>query len=123
MILGIDVVFIHTNNPEKLRNWYSDVLGLNVGFTTQDLHWQEFDFSEPTRTRFALDFAEVNPSDAEKQKIMISFKVSDIHNFVEKLEAKGIVFFGKNKIQDVGPTLVATFQDIEGNWIQISERK
>ena len=54
---------------------------------------------------------------------MISFKVKDIQQFVVKLESKGIEFFGKNKIEDVGSSLFATFQDIEGNWIQISQRK
>ncbi|MHA1355887.1 MAG: hypothetical protein ACTSPK_13495 [Candidatus Heimdallarchaeota archaeon] len=39
------------------------------------------------------------------------------------MEEKGVEFYGKNKIQDVGPTLVATFCDPEGNWMQLSQRK
>ncbi len=123
MILGIDVVFIHTRDPEKLRDWYKDILDLEIGFATPNLHWQEFSFPQEIASRFGLDFAGNNPSEVEKQKIMISFKVKDIYSIVEKLESKGIEFFGKNKINDAGPSLFATFQDIEGNWIQMSQRK
>lgn len=124
MILGIDVVFIHAKYPVKLSNWYKEVLEIEIGFQTPDFSWQEFNFSEGrSPTSFAIDYGGENPSEVEKQPIMISFKVNDILSAVEKLEKKGIKFYGKDKIQDVGPTLVATFQDIEKNWIQISQRK
>lgn len=123
MILSVDVVFLHVEDPVKLRQWYNEILELENGFATPDLHWQEFVFPEKTATRFALDYAGNNPSEVEQQKIMISFKVENIFDYVKKLESKGIEFYGINKINDVGPTLVATFQDIEGNWIQISQRK
>lgn len=123
MILGIDVVFIHAKDPVKLSNWYRDTLEIEIGFQTTDFSWQEYNLpARGLQTRFAIDYGGENPSDVEKQPIMISFKVDNIHNAIEKLENKGIEFFGKNKIHDVGPTLIATFQDIEGNWIQISQR-
>ena len=123
MILGVDVVFIHTKNPIKLRKWYKEILDLDPGFATPDYHWQEFIFPEQTVSRFALDNAGDDSSEIEQQKIVISFKVVDIHGSVKKLESKGIEFYGSNKIRDVGQTLVATFQDIEGNWLQLSEKK
>ena len=124
MITGIDVIFIHAKNSSKLSNWYKEVLELEIGFQTPDFSWQEFKFSEErSTTRFAIDYGGENPSEVEKQKVIISFKVEDIIFVVEHLEKKGIVFFGKEKINDVGPTLVATFQDPEGNWIQVSQRK
>ncbi len=124
MITGIDVVFIHAKNPTKLSSWYKNILEIEIGFQTPDYDWQEFNFSEgKSPTRFAIDFGGENPSEVEKQPIMISFKVDDIHSVVEILKKKELEFFGDDKIQDVGPTLVATFQDIEKNWIQISQRK
>ena len=123
MILGIDVVFLHVKDPDKLSQWYKNILELELGFITPDKHWQEFNLPERNFTRFAIDYVSDQASIVEKQKIMVSFKVLDIHSCVEKLESKGIEFFGDPKINDVGPTLVATFQDIEGNWLQISQRK
>ena len=123
MIIGVDVVFIHVKDPVKMMKWYSEVLELESGFSTPDLHWQEFTFLEKTSSRFALDCVGENPSEIEQQKIMISFKVKDLKVFVEKLESKGVKFRGTQKIIAAGPTLFATIQDIEGNWIQFSQWK
>ncbi|HUT82373.1 MAG TPA: VOC family protein [Candidatus Bathyarchaeia archaeon] len=124
MIEGIDVVFVHVKDPEKTAKWYSDVLGLKISFQTQNNDWQEFSFENTqTTTRFALDYGGNDLSEVEQQPIIISFKVSNIHEAVEKLERKKVQFFGKEKIFDVGPTLIATFKDPEGNWIQLSQRK
>ena len=123
MILGIDVVFIHAKDPVKLSKWYEEILEIEIGFQNP-YSWQEYELPrDRTPTRFAIDYVGENPSQLEQQPIMISFKVEKIHGAVEKLESKGIAFFGKNTINDVGPTLVATLQDIEGNWIQLSQKK
>ena len=124
MILGIDVSFIHVKDPEKMAKWYEEKLGLKMQHKTSDLGWQEFAFPEKhTQTRFALDYGGPNPSEVESQPIIISFKVADIESAVKSLEEKGVEFYDKNKISDVGPTLVATFSDPEGNWLQLSQRK
>jgi hypothetical protein len=124
MIDGIDVVFIHAKNPEKLAQWYKEILELDIGYSTPDLGWQEFKLPEDRSiTRFAIDYGGSEPSVVEQQSFIISFRVGDIIQAVEKLKIKGVEFFGEEKIADVGPSLVASFQDIEGNWIQISQRK
>ena len=124
MILGIDVVFIHVRNPEKMRQWYSDVLGLEIGFQADDSTWKEFILPQKDlATRFAHDHPEPSPSTIEKQPIMVSFRVDDISSAVTQLQRKGVDFYGEHKIRDVGPSLAATFQDPEGNWIQISQPK
>jgi predicted enzyme related to lactoylglutathione lyase len=124
MIIGIDVVFLHVKDPEKMANWYNEKLGLNISFSTPSKDWQEFKLIENRPpTRFALDYGGPNPSSLEKQPIVISFKVKNIELAVEELEKKGIKFYGKEKIFDVGTSLVATFQDIEGNYLQLSQRK
>ncbi len=124
MILGIDVVFIHSKNPELMADWYQEKLGLEIENTTSDLSWQEFALSEKRfPTRFALDYGGSNPSLVEQQPIIISFKVADIHKAVNELEKRGVFFPGSQKVFDVGPTLVATFKDPEGNYLQISQRK
>lgn len=124
MIEGIDVVFVHVKDPIVMSKWYSNTLGLQIGLQTPDLSWQEFQFkSDRPPTRFALDHPGPKPSEVERQRILVSFKVSDIHNTVKELEAKGVIFFGDPKIQDAGPSLFAAFQDPEGNWLQISQRK
>ncbi len=124
MILGIDVVFIHIKDPELMVKWYQEKLGLDVSNTTTNLSWQEFALSEnQAPTRFALDYCGPNPSPIEQQPVIISFKVADIYKAVNELEKRGIIFSSSQKVFDVGPTLVATFQDPENNYLQISQRK
>ena len=124
MILGIDVVFIHIKDPELMVKWYQEKLGLDVSNTTTNLSWQEFALSEnQAPTSFALDYCGPNPSPIEQQPVIISFKVADIYKAVNELEKRGIIFSGSQKVFDVGPTLVATFQDPENNYLQISQRK
>jgi len=124
MILGIDVVFIHVKNPEMMTKWYQEKLGIDIGYSTPNLDWQEFNLPEKRLpARFALDYSGPNPSKIEQQPIIISFRVADIYKAVAELEGRGIEFTGTEKVFDVGPTFVATFQDPEGNYLQLSQRK
>ena len=120
LILGIDVVFLHSPNNE-LRDFYTEKLGLTPGYS--DGHWQEFTMQEGSR--FGLDFTGYPRSVIEKQATMISFKVADIHQAVNVFKEKGVRFVPTPSgiVFDVGPTLVATFQDPDGNWMQLSQRK
>ncbi len=57
MILGIDVVFIHAKNPKKLAQWYKEILEIDIGYSTPDLGWQEFELPRNNlSTRFAIDY-------------------------------------------------------------------
>ena len=122
MIKGIDVAYIHTPNKE-LADWYSETLGLEKGYG--DDGWQSLETKEGSR--FGIDFIGYPSSTVQKQSIMLSFLVDDIHATVKELAAKGVRFYPDNKLDetifDVGPALVATFEDPDGNFAQLSQRK
>lgn len=122
MIKGTHVTYIHTAYRE-LADWYADKLGLEKGYG--DSHWQAFNMKDGSR--FALDFIGYPSSVVQKQSVMISFAVDDIHSAVRELAAKGVRFFPDNDIEktifDVGPSLVATCEDPDGNFFQISQTK
>jgi hypothetical protein len=122
MITGIDIVFLHITNKSTV-DWYKEFLNLEAGYQTDDGVWTEFALSEDRPpTRFALEYSDATASPVEKQSIMISFRVHSIHEVVETLEHRGVEFFGNPKIMQEGPSLFATLQDPEGNWIQVSQR-
>jgi catechol 2,3-dioxygenase-like lactoylglutathione lyase family enzyme len=124
MIKGIDVIFIHAKDPQKLSLWYEDILGMKIKFKTPDNSWQEFLTTDGTPpVRFAIDFPREQPSGPGIQSIIISFRVDNLSEVISKLEERGIIFYGEQKVQDTGKTLFATFRDPEGNWLQISQRK
>ncbi len=119
-IKGIDVVYLHTPHPE-LAQWYADTLGLSKGYG--DETWQELNVSQGSRLGF--DVTSFPRSVVEKQPIVLSFAVDDIHQAVEELTNRGVRFYpsSQNTIFDVGPALVATFEDPDGNWVQLSQPK
>lgn len=122
MIKGIDVSYIHTNNRE-LADWYSEKLGIEKGYG--DNHWQSINMSDGSG--FGFDFIGYPSSTVQKQAIMLSFKVDDIHQSVKELASKGVRFYPDNDtaktIFDVGPKLVATCEDPDGNFFQLSQWK
>ena len=120
MIEGIDVVFIHSDNPE-LADWYREKLELNTIYN--DGHWIEFMIPKDS-SRFAIDIVPDQPSLIEQQPIIISLRVNDIYTAVNTLINRGVAFYhSESPIFDVGPTLTASFQDPQGNWLQLSQRK
>ena len=122
MVKGLAVAYIHTPNKE-LADWYEKTLGIKKGYG--DSHWQEFQMQ--SGSRFALDFISYPSSTVQKQSIMLSFEVEDINKAVEELALKNVRFYPDNNkektIFDVGPALVATFEDPDGNFVQISQQK
>jgi hypothetical protein len=122
MIKGIGVAYIHTPN-KKLADWYETTLGLKRGYG--DATWQEFQMDKGSR--FAFDFVSYPSSTVQKQSIVLSFEVDDIRKTVDDLAGKGVRFYPDNDktrtIFDVGPSLVATFEDPDGNFVQISQVK
>jgi predicted enzyme related to lactoylglutathione lyase len=117
MIQGIDVVFLHS--PDKdLAQWYAEVLGLKVHLS--DGPWTEFKTGRVAR--FAVEHTD-SPYEVENQSIMISFRVDDISQAVESLAGRGVNFYPSKEttIFRAGNSMVATFQDPVGNWVQLSQ--
>lgn len=118
VIKGISVAYIHTYNKE-LANWYEKTLGLKkgLGFPT----WQEFEMEQGSR--FALDFISYPSSAMQRQPVVISFEVDDIFIAVKELTAKGVRFYPDNDLKQAifqaGSNLIATFEDPDGNFMQL----
>ena len=121
MIQGLSVAYIHSPNGGTLSEWYSKTLGLPVGASFPG--WTEFKMA--SGSRFAIDGTEFPRSIVEKQPIMLSFLVDDIHRAVKELAARGVEFYpsAEKTVFDVGPALVATFADPDGNWMQLNQPK
>ncbi|MBN1857665.1 VOC family protein [Candidatus Bipolaricaulota bacterium] len=121
MITGIDVVYVHgRGKSDRLKTWYAEILGLGASMNSG--HWHEYALADGSR--FALDIPGPIRSEVEQQPVLVSFRVEDIHAAVETLIGRGVVFHrSKQPIVDVGQAWVATFQDPDGTWLQISQRK
>jgi catechol 2,3-dioxygenase-like lactoylglutathione lyase family enzyme len=121
MIQGLSVAYIHSAHGEQLADWYSKTLGLPVADRFPG--WTEFKMG--SGSRFAIDRTEFPRSVVEKQPVVLSFLVDDLPKTVQELAARGVRFHPsvEETIFDVGPSLVATFEDPDGNWVQLNQPK
>lgn len=120
LIKGIDVAYLHSAEG-SLGQWYLDTFELQKGYW--DAHWQELKTEQGSR--FAVDVTGYPRSPVEKQAVMLSFLVEDIYHAVHELAGRGVRFYpsAEQAVFDAGLSLVATFEDPDGNWMQLSQRK
>ena len=95
-VTGIGGVFFFSDNPEKIRKWYSDNLGLEVN------QWgSSFEFRNAHRpdeinylqwSPFKKGNAYFSPS---KKEFMINYRVQKIEALVYKLKSKGVSKIGR----------------------------
>jgi catechol 2,3-dioxygenase-like lactoylglutathione lyase family enzyme len=121
VIQGLSVAYLHSAHGDRLAEWYTKTLGLPVQASFPG--WTEFQL--PSGSRFAVDQTSFPRSVVEKQPVMLSFLVDDLRAEVRALAAKGVRFYpsAEETIFDVGPSLVATFEDPDGNWVQLKQPK
>jgi len=121
MIQGLGVAYLHSPHGDKLADWYVKTLGLPVKASFPG--WTEFLMG--SGSRFAVGHTSFPRSVVEKQSVMLSFQVDDLRAVVTELAAKGVRFHpsAEETIFDVGPSLVATFEDPDGNWVQLNQPK
>jgi catechol 2,3-dioxygenase-like lactoylglutathione lyase family enzyme len=85
-VLGIGGIFVKSNDADRLRAWYRDMLGFDV----QDWGGAQFG-SMPARTLsvwsgFASDTTYFAPSERE---FMINLRVDDLDELLATLRARG----------------------------------
>jgi hypothetical protein len=121
MIKQLSVAYVHSPHGKHLAEWYSTTLGITVA--AEYPGWTEFGMAGGSR--FAVDHTTFPRSPVEKQPIVLSFEVDDIQAAVCELAARGVRFWPslEETIFDVGPQLVATFIDPDGNFMQLNSPK
>ncbi|MEM8652543.1 MAG: VOC family protein [Pseudomonadota bacterium] len=112
VVTGIGGFFFKAENPEELRKWYKDHLGIDLAPQyTGGMPWvQESGFTifDP--------FARDNPMIPEGKNWMINFRVENINAMVEQLKQAGTVV---SEIDEFPHGKFATLNDPEGNGIQL----
>lgn len=110
-ITGIGGFFFRSDNPETLKSWYIEELGIDI----ENYVWQQQ--SGPTVFEPSKKDTEYFKSD---KQWMINFRVTDLAEFIKILRAKGIDVEEKdewNAMPEVGT--FARIRDPEGNPIEL----
>ena len=113
-IQGIGGLIFRSKDPEALKKWYIEVLGLDIdGYV-----WQQ----EAGPTVFQPFKMDTDYFPADRQW-MINFRVADLKKLMEDLRSKGVEVITKAE-WDAMPEEVGTFariHDPEGNPIELWE--
>ena len=86
-VLGIGGVFVKSKDPDALRAWYRDMLGVEIQSWGGAQFW-----STPAKTyavwsAFEASSKYFEPSDKE---FMVNFRVDDLDGLLVKLRDKGV---------------------------------
>ena len=120
-IKGIGGIFIKSKDPEKLKEWYSKNLGLEI----QSWGGLSFNWNDPENSQnqdytiwsvFKDDSGYFDPS---KESFMINYVVDDLNGMLKKLKTNGVQQVGKLTEEQFGK--FAWIMDPEGRKIELWE--
>lgn len=83
-VLGIGGVFVKSKDPEKLRTWYREMLGIDV--QSWGAMFQNESGSIATWSAFAVESKKFEASDRE---FMINLRVDDADGMAKQLRERG----------------------------------
>jgi len=119
-VTGLGGVFFKAEDPEALKSWYGENLGLPCDQYGHTFAWRHKDAPENLGyTQFSVfekktDY--LNPSD---KQYMINFRVENLDELIEELKEKGMEVVGETETFDYGK--FAWVMDPEGNKIELWE--
>jgi predicted enzyme related to lactoylglutathione lyase len=115
-VTGIGGIFFKANDPEKLKAWYRDHLGLPMdgGYTV--FQTREDPGPCTTWSTFAADTTYFEPS---KASFMVNFRVKDLRAMLAQLREAGAEVDEKIDEQSYGK--FGWVMDPEGNRIELWE--
>lgn len=119
-VTGIGGIFFKSKNPEKIRTWYSEKLGILSDQYGTNFEWRQS--QNPDRKGFTVwgPFSETTdyfkPSEKE---FMINLRVDNLKELLEELEDQDVEIVGEIEEYEYG--LFAHIIDPEGTKIELWE--
>ena len=119
-VTGIGGIFFKSKDPDKIKNWYRDHLGMEVDKYGSLFRFREYE--EPTRpghlqwSVFTDDSSYMEPS---QKDFMINYRVENLTELMEELKAAGIEALDKIEEYEYGKFV--HILDPDGNKIELWE--
>ncbi len=119
-VTGIGGIFFKSNNPEKMREWYKNNLGL---VTNEYGSLFEFRNTDNPDEKGYLQWSPFGKKttyfEPSKKEFMINYRVANIEKLVENLRTDGVEFLDSIETYDYGKFV--HIMDLEGNKIELWE--
>ncbi len=123
MIKGIEHIGVSARHPERLRDWYVDVLKFSVVHAIEEK--STYFLKAPDGGMAEIYPARKSPGQFENQDAgirHIALSVEEIEEECERVRQKGVVLIESLKVS-TDTVKIAFFRDPEGNLIHFVERK
>jgi predicted enzyme related to lactoylglutathione lyase len=118
-VIGLGGVFLKFKQPEAMRDWYKDVLGMET-----NAYGVLFEFNggtHPSKGYLQLGTFEATSDyfGTAQQQAMLNFRVDDLETFQTQLEAASVKIV--NTIESYSYGKFLHIEDPEGNRIELWE--
>lgn len=117
-VTGIGGIFFKCKDPQAVRNWYAQHLGLKTDQYGTTFEWRYADQPEKQGysvwSTFGADTDYFRPSEKE---FMINFRVENLDWLLVELQKEGIKQIGETQVYEYGK--FAHIMDPEGNKIEL----
>ncbi|WP_372944896.1 VOC family protein [Muriicola sp.] len=117
-ITGLGGFFFKTKDPEKIRDWYRDHLGLNTDQYGCTFWWKDKE-GKDCSTQWSPFKEDTQYFDPSEKPFMMNFRVENLVELLEALKAEGVTIVGEVEEYDYGK--FGWILDPEGNKIELWE--
>ena len=118
-VTGIGGIFFKSEDPTKLREWYEDKLGIKADEYGKTFLWNATEPPHVGSTVWAPFNQKTTYFEPSQKQFMINFRVNDLSELVEELQAKGVNVIDSILEESYGK--FAHIVDLEGNKIELWE--
>ncbi len=119
MIRGLEAVILSSENATALAEFYEKKVGLKVGEEMEigDKGEKGYEFELSGGNLYILDHSDVKGKSKEPPRVMFNLEVDNIETEFERLKKEGVKVVAEvYHVEGYG--LIATFEDIDGNYFQ-----
>jgi predicted enzyme related to lactoylglutathione lyase len=119
-VTGIGGLFFKCKDPDKVKEWYSKHLGLNMDQYGTSFEWRQGD--DPTKygfTQWSAFSDSTKYFDPSVKDFMINYRVQDLESLVNELKRDGVTILDPIESYEYGKFV--HILDNEGNKIELWE--
>lgn len=119
-VTGIGGIFFKCDDPQKMKDWYAQQLGLPISEYGTMFRWRDAD--DPTKegtTVWSAFDKNTTYFDPSKKDFMINYRVENLDELVKELRSSGVTILDEIAVYDYGKFV--HILDPEGNSIELWE--
>ena len=119
-VTGIGGIFFKCDDPQRLKDWYAQHLGLPVAEYGTLFNWRDAeDPSKQGTTVWATFDKDTTYFEPSKKDFMINYRVEHIEDLVKQLKSDGVTILDEIAVYEYGKFVHVL--DPEGNSIELWE--